>query len=203
MSVLSLIVVLLGAICVAAAQWNGAPPQATLLFVAAVGCAATAIERRATRSFYRSKDAPIPAAPKPPVRNPGPLLDKPTMADYMTMEKFLSQSTETIAKQTDTIRVLEHKLANADNAIVDVSNLSEGFAYRIYRRKPRNPDSHPSFPNYDEHGLTTDPLLAARLTEQGWTAEMIPVWVLADGRVARKRSGGAANYFTIIKEIQA
>lgn len=192
MSVLSLIVILLGAALVAAAQWKGAHPGVLSLIAAATGYVAAVIEHRAMRSFKRSMAAPPTS---PPVRNP----NVPPPPEHWDS----AEGWETYREAMRDVGRLERELEAArTQAEVDVSNLSEGYAYRIYR-KWRRGEGRPGVGDApcEEHGTTTDPLLAATLVEQGWKAELFPVWVLADGRVARKRGG--SNYFTIIKEIQA
>ena len=191
MSVLSLIVILLGAAIVAIAQWKGAHPGVVSLIAAATGYLAVTIEHHAMRSFKRAMAAP-PASP--PVRDP----NVPPPPEHWDS----AEGWETYREAMRDVGRLERELEAArTQAEVDVSNLSEGYAYRIYRKQPGG-DRYCPVP-HEVHGITTDPLLAASLVEQGWKAELLPVWVLADGRVARKRSDGAPNYFTIIKEIQA
>ena len=195
MSVLSLIVIVVGSLFVLLAQWKGTHPAVISLIVAAVAYLAATIEHRAMLAFKRKMAAPIPTAPTPPRRNPNV---PPPPEDWDSAEGW-----EQYRAAVNRADRLQQELEDAaTQAVVDVSNLSEGFAYRIYRKWPRN-EGRPGVGDSpcEEHGVTTDPLLAATLVEQGWIAQLFTVWVLADGRVARKRGG--SNYFTIIKEIQA
>lgn len=79
---------------------------------------------------------------------------------------------------------------------IDMTNLVEGIAYHIVKVK-RGEE-----PRLDSIGVTLDGAIAAEYMDEGFRAEMVPVWILPDGRMAWRKKGRNSLEISIIRTLE-
>lgn len=79
---------------------------------------------------------------------------------------------------------------------VDMTNLVEGIAYHILEF------NRGAEVKLKPVGVTLDGALAAKFMDRGFRAEMVPVWILPDGRMAWRKSGRNSLEISIIRPLE-